>query len=508
MAHSPRILRVAAELVAAAFIFLFLFTACKRLHYPFELDRMESAMMTTVLRVRHGLPLYSAPSMEWVPFLYAPVYFYISAAVSRVVGLGYPALRLVSILSTLGSFGLIYAFVVRETRNHAAALVSVGIFASLYSFTLAWFDVGRVDSLSVFFLLLALYATRFYNPVIAALIWLLAFQTKQTMLPVALIVFLCEWQRPRRMLLGMATFAALAFASVHFFNAHTGGWYSYYVFGASRGLKLIPHMLLLFFPLDLLGPLGIAVALIAIALFIQPPNLRSRAFSFYAFVTAILTGAICFVRAHDGANINAVIPVYVWLSILLGFAIHRILRWSATALPAGSWLVPAVVWLLVSVQMLGHLYRPAQWEPASLASRNAFMVQLKAIPGDVWATNHSYDALLAGKPMHPEMDALDSVLGRSYQPTIDELRKQIETQHFSAIILDRDASVYQPPWLFNQPPFTTNYALQAVAVSGYSGEADQPHMIYLSCSALTAAVPPIDLKAAFINRGNCPAKNP
>src|SRR3984885_6571972 len=140
------------------FVLLFLSVALRRLHYPFELDRLESGMMSSVWRIIHGRPLYSAPSMGGVPFLYAPAFFYLSAALSRVTGLEYSTLRLVSILATLGSFTAVYAFVYRETRRYTAALLSVGLFACLYDFCLGWYDVGRVDSLSVFLFLLALYA--------------------------------------------------------------------------------------------------------------------------------------------------------------------------------------------------------------------------------------------------------------------------------------------------------------------------------------------------------------
>jgi len=48
--------------LSAFLVLLFLFTAFHRLRFPFELDRMESAMMTTVWRVVHGLPVYEKPS--------------------------------------------------------------------------------------------------------------------------------------------------------------------------------------------------------------------------------------------------------------------------------------------------------------------------------------------------------------------------------------------------------------------------------------------------------------
>ena len=92
-----RPLRLASIALSGGFILLFLYVALHRLHYPFELDRMESSMMTSIWRLAHDLPLYGKPSMEWVSFLYAPFYFYCSAFAARFMGLSYAAPRLVSI---------------------------------------------------------------------------------------------------------------------------------------------------------------------------------------------------------------------------------------------------------------------------------------------------------------------------------------------------------------------------------------------------------------------------
>ena len=51
--------------------------------------------------------------------------------------------------------------------------------------------------------------------------------------------------------------------------------------------------------------------------------------------------------------------------------------------------------------------------------------------------NHSYDGILAGKPVHAEMDALDAVLGKPYPATVDEFNRLIAGQHFSVILMDR-----------------------------------------------------------------------
>jgi len=481
---------------------LFLLVAKHRLHYPFELDRMESAMMTSVWRVAHGLPLYGKPSINWAPFLYAPVFFYVSAAVAKVVGLGYAALRIVSIAATVGSAAVIYALVLRETRRHAAALVACGLYVGLYSAVLGWYDVGRVDSLSVFFFLVAIYCTRWTHPLVAALAWLLAFQTKQSILPIALLVFAAEWQRPRRMLLGMGAFAALAMGSVTLLNRVTAGWYSFYVFGASRQIAFQPRLAAMYIPQDLLAPLGIALALIGAALFLAPPTWRGRASSFYAIVSFLIVGGVGFVRAHEGANVNALMPVYAWIAVLFGIAIHRLLQLAENS---GVALAASVVWLFAAMQLGAHVYQPGRFKISAdtLRYRTQFLDALRATPGDVWVVNHSYDSILAGKQPHAEMDALDSVLGRPYQPTIDEVQQDYAAGRFTAVVLDRGPETYSPGWLFNGPLFRAQYGLQIQAPGADQPMvADQPQFVFLPCVALQRP-PVLGLQSAVVNGKNC-----
>ena len=478
---------------SALFILIFLFVALRRLHYPFELDRLESGMMSSVWRIAHGKPLYGPPTMEWVPFLYAPLFFYLSAALTHVIGMGYPALRLVSILSTLGSFALIYAFVFRETRRPAIALTSAGVFAFMYHFCGAWFDLGRVDSLSIFFFLAAMYATRFANPILAGVVWLFAFHSKQTFLPLGLLAFVPLYRNPRRMLLGMGTFGALAFLSVRLLNHATDGWYSFYAYGTTGQLGWNLRDLIYFLPSDIIQPLPILVALIILAFLLHPPRWQSAATMFYGFNTLLLLAAVAFVRAHAGANINAVIPVYAWLSVIGGLAIHRVLSWlaspAAALSPRNLQIASATVWLALSAQLIAHIYPPGQWIPqrSNLAYRNALLESVRATPGDIWLVNHSYDGILAGKPLHPEMDALDAVLGRPYPPTVAEFQQAIATQRFAAVLLDRLPQTYLPAGTFTSPAFRASYGLTAAAPgSDQPMVADQPRYALLPCADLHA----------------------
>src|SRR5579875_3369419 len=398
----PGLLRGLTVSFSVLYILLFVLVAHRRLHYPFEVDRMESGMLTSVWRLRHGYSLYSPPSLTWAPFLYAPLFFYVSAAVTKLIGINYAALRLVSLVATLGSFALIFALVRTETRRHRwqPALFAVGLFAALYPFVLAWYDVGRVDSLSLFFFLAALLATRRTHPTLAAVLWLLAFLTKQTFLPLGFAVFLIDWQRPRRMLTGMITYAVLVAASIAWLQHTSAGWFRYYAFGTGGVIKWSFHSAVMFPFEDLLAPLPVACILIAAAALFTNLRWRDRDGTYFAVVTVLLLGAIGFVRAHVGANLNAIIPLYAWLAVLSGIALDRLLEQpsgrsedpkapSTTSAPHLASALPGVLWLLAFVQLASHLYRPAEVQTGNLAARSAFLNALRATPGDVWVVDHS-----------------------------------------------------------------------------------------------------------------------
>jgi hypothetical protein len=488
-------LRRLACLLAAFFVLLFLFVALRRLHYPFELDRLESGVMTSVWRIRHGYALYSPPTMEWVPFLYAPLYFYLSAWLSHLTGLDYSTLRLISVLATLGSFATIYAFVFRETRRHAAALLAAGLFASMYNVCLGWYDVGRVDSLSVFLFLLALYATRWANPLVAAIVWLLAFHAKQTFLPFGVLAFLPLWRQPRRMVVGIASFLLLAGLSIGLLNHATGGWYSHYAFATTRQLAFIPRDAVLFLPVDIVGPLPAVTALVIFAALLWPPRLRSSSTAFFGFVTVILLGAVGFVRAHAGANINAVTPAYAWIAILSGLAIGRILNWiespPAALTPRSAQLAACALWLALGAQLLAHIYQPGRWVPsrASLAYRNALLDAVRNTPGDVWLVDHTYDGILAGKPLHPDWDALDAVLALPYPAVVADFNRAIAERRYAAILLDYSPESYQPEGSLNGPAIQSSYGLWARSPGADQPNVlDQPQLTLLPCADIGAPI--------------------
>ena len=56
-AQAERVLRWLVVALAGFFVALFVFTAARRLRYPYDLEWVESGVMAAVARIAHGQPL-------------------------------------------------------------------------------------------------------------------------------------------------------------------------------------------------------------------------------------------------------------------------------------------------------------------------------------------------------------------------------------------------------------------------------------------------------------------
>ena len=155
-----KILMAGILALGALYVWGLLWLFSQRLVYPYELDWVEGGMLAAVIEILKGHSLYVEPTISYVPFVYAPLYFYISALVAKIVAPGLLALRLVSVISTLVSLLMIVLIVKGETKSWFWGVVSASLFAGLYPATKYWFDLARVDSLFLMFFLMFLYALR------------------------------------------------------------------------------------------------------------------------------------------------------------------------------------------------------------------------------------------------------------------------------------------------------------------------------------------------------------
>jgi hypothetical protein len=476
--------RRAVVLLALFLGALFLYAAARRLCYPFEVEWIESGMLVTVLRVLHGQGIYVPPTLHYVPYLYAPVYFYLAAAATKLTGIaghGYAGLRLLSALATLGGVAAIYRLVRFWTPQRVAAIAAAGLYAGCYSLADSFFDVGRVDSLFVLFVLLALLAQQRGRPVLAALVWVLAFQTKQTVLPLAIVVLCAELPRPRRFLAAIGTYCLAAGASVTLFNHATGGWYGYYLFQVARGLPVVWRQVALYLPLQVLAPLAVAWVVIGAAVVITRPRWSGDQGLFVAVVSLALFGGTWFVQAHRGASTNAMMPVYAWTAVLFGVAMGRLLSFTQAAQNRRAALL---VTAAVGAQLVALVYNPGAYVPpvGARAASDAFVAKLTTLPGDVYVLNHSYDEVLAGKQIHAEGEALGAVLDAPATPRTNavraELAQALAQRPYSAVVVDS----VEPGKAFHG--FDQRYPLEiSTGLSGYRFITSQAQWFLLPCNA-------------------------
>jgi len=503
-AQAERWLRVCVVGLAGFFVALFVYTAMRRLHYPYDLEWVESGVLASIARITHGQPLYAKPSVDYVPYLYAPLYLYVCAWVTKLTGVSFVAARLVSAMSALATQALLMMYVRRETRSWLAGIAAAGIFASLYFFVEGWFDIGRVDSLFVLLFLLAIYCTRFEHPLIAAFVWVLAFQTKQNALPIAIPFLLLYWERrrPMRMVMALGAYTVLAWGSIAWLNHGSDSWYRFYVFGTVKGLQLVARSAVMYPEEMLLRPLGIIFVVIAAAALMTPVSLRSRRAAFYAAGSLVMYASFWYVRAHHGAVTNAMLPIYLWTLLLFGMALARLMvAMQRGELGGAAWI--NVLLLAVVFQMASQVYGPGTLIPtaAQRADRDKFEQQLQAIPGDVYVVNHSWDAVLAGKQAHAEGEAAGAVIDAGGVESVafkQEMRSAILQHKFAAIAVDAGYKDYAP-WL--TPDELAEYPVRVAVWGSENGRVltSQPVEILLPCSAMTSG-----LAAKIAMPGNSP----
>jgi hypothetical protein len=453
------LLRLALVACSALVMLLFVIVALMRIHYPYELEELEGSVFLTALRVFHGQAIYGPPSLDFIPYMYPPGYYFAAAGLGRMTGMTISTLRALSIVSTLGCFGVIAELVWTETRRVLPAIAAAGLYAGCYTLCAEWFDLGRLDSMFVLLVLLALYATRRAHPVVAAIVWVLAFQTKQSILPIAVLMLCCDWRNTRRTLSGLVTLLVGVAGSIAWLDHATHGWYSFYVFAVPRANADISlRSLAVFWPSELFRPLLLALVIVAAAAVFTRPSLRSVATRVYLAACAVVP-VFWIVFAHGGSTANAMMPVYALLAVLFGISVARLLAW----LPSidAKLAVPATLLLLAAAcaQEAAGVYNPGDYRPyAAMRSSVAASVQtVQALPGEVWVTQHPYYAWLAGKPTHADLVSIHDAM-RAADPTTRaifraELQSALDGYRFSTIVLDQpgaderlDAAAQETAW--------------------------------------------------------------
>jgi hypothetical protein len=445
MVHSDSRLRSALEsavvLFALLYILAYVAIALLRMRYPYELEWLEGGMVAQVDRILAGKKLYGRPSVEFVPFIYTPLYFYVSALVSSVTGVGFFPLRLVSFLSSLGCHWLIYLIVKRETGERFAGILAAGLFAATFRLSGAWFDLARIDSLFLLLLLAGLLLLR-SKPAsttwpLAGLCFALSFMTKQVALPMALpIACYCLLADRRAGLRFAAVLAGVVAGGTLLLNLLHNGWYVYYVFELPAVQERLEVRVLEFWTKDVFGTLALASALALAFLILRAIRFRTIDALFYPFAAAGIVGATWVTRLHAGAWDNALIPVDALVAILTGLFVHEL----GSRAPERPFARAAVLGVVLA-QFVLLLYDPRLQVPsrADHIAGEQLMAAIGQSRGEVFVPDHNYYPMLAGKGAYAHGMAVRDVFRAEDEVAArlrDEFTVVIQAERFDAIIPD------------------------------------------------------------------------
>lgn len=444
---TTRIERLAALVLTGEAIFLIAllaYTTWHRIGFPYELEWLEGWTVESIKRLGEGKSLFVAPTIDWLPYIYTPLYTYVSAGLAEIVGVGFLAPRLVSLASAAGALAFAFAIVRRETRSVPFALVAAGFLAGTYPLSGTWFDVARVDTTFLFFVLAAFWTARSFptarGSLWAGILMALAYLSKQTaLLPLASVSLysLSELRGWKRVVLPCVAGGIIG-GSTLLFSYLSDGWYFYYTItvpslhGFGQEQQLVGY-----WTQDLGWTLAIALGLglvhLARALWMK----RHAYFVFYATATVGMLGAAWTSRLHGGGWINVLQPAHAMLAILFGLALVDLRdltrRWGT---------IGAVAYALPMVQLGLLAYQPAPHIPTAsdVADGDAFIAALTDIEGDVYTPMHAYLPTLAGKRSFVIDGYLLTVLRTGDERVVNELLKEFQeafvNQRFAAVVID------------------------------------------------------------------------
>lgn len=477
-ARLAKVSQLLIVLLAVGYILEFVALASIRMFYPYELEWSESAVFDEIRWIAEGNPLYSPPQLAFLPLAYTPVYFYLSAAVTKIIGLGFLAPRLVSVLATLGCFTFLFVLVYEKTRRYEAGLLAAGLYAASFRFTGAWMDLAKTDSLFLLIVLLAFWVGIRYPRragfLLSGSLFALAYFTKQIALPLvlALAPIALISSRGRNWLQWCSAFA-LGIGIFWLWDASSHGWYSFYTMETLLYHERVLNLRM--FWASLLGKMWPAflLALLYAALEYQSARQRPHGWQGYpwhylgfGFALILVSWSIYFkVWTYD----NAMMPACLGLALLAGLAYGKLfsLEQDATLflLHAPGVYFSGIALCLLQLGLL--FYNPVQQLPSpENRDRTRQFVQFTSqLPGKVWVINHTHFGHLAGKESYFHGVTFGDIVGGSTPPTETDVYRRremaagvfqqaVSEQVFDWIIVDDYNSLWEPYYIeVDQLPF-------------------------------------------------------
>lgn len=353
--HDPmyRVVRIGFWLLLAApaiwQIVLLCWAIGGRFGYASDLEWMEGGVLHGAHRIEEGDGHYPPPSVDFIPFLYTPLYPGLLAVLGSVFGLSYQLGRFISVLSLLGIAAVVLTQGQTASPQHrpaglAGALTALGLFAAAYPFVEGWYDLVRGDTMFLLMITAGTYAlTRWAKDDegpwaqvrigCAGAILGLSFFAKQTgimyVLAAGPIILIYNWRRAPAFV-GAAAFVGLG--GTWLMQRTTGGWFWTYVYeihqahdwNEDRFWKSFDHILLHFRGATAMIVVTLCVVLACAVMRRRlPPSARAFLLWTYMYAVSTVVGAIGW--GTEFAHFNAYMPALLHGAIAAGLALPTLL---------------------------------------------------------------------------------------------------------------------------------------------------------------------------------------
>lgn len=442
---------------------LLVITIFSRAAYPYDLEWMEGGLLAHAWRIDQGLGLYVEPSIDFIPYLYTPLYPGLVATLGKLFGISYGLGRAISIVSTLAIVGFGATAIIRESDEQSrpvavcGAMMAAGLFAAAYPLMDGWYDLVRADTLFLAMVIGGLLGLRVFSREpgrkglaklgACAAVLGLSFFCKQTgVLFVAMGGVVVLATNYRRLPLYVAVTGVIGLGFTALLNSASGGWFWTYVFEVHQAhdfnmdrfwmsfgniLWHFPALTIVVFA----GLIGVAASW----MFHRKRPDGSVALLMWApiFGGSVVVGAIGW--GTQWAHFNAYMPAFATGAIAAGAALPALVgavrSWKTPPLvPIAVGLVFAVA---LAVQLATTMWRPAVFLPtdADRDAGDALVAKIRGVEGDVFVPFHNWYAHLAGKKLYVHrMGIKDVTYGRKWK--VAGLKEAIAGKLFETVILD------------------------------------------------------------------------
>ena len=447
-----------------------------RVAYPYDLEWMEGGLLHHALRIRLGEGIYAPPNVDFIPYLYTPLYPTLLALFGSPFGISYLLGRVISLIGLVGIAGTTIASFAGARQRHlgssaAGVVLALGLFAAYYPYVEGWYDLVRADTFFLFMVTAGIAGlvpwARSDEGIVGhgkvaagAALMALAFFCKQTGIIYVgfggLIVLVVNW---RRVPIYVAMAGLIGLGGSLLLNRSTNGWFWTYVWEIHRAHDFNMDRFYLSFR-NILWHFPAPAVVIAATLVLVgytasrargvPAPARPFVLWTLAYLVSTLVGAIGW--GTEFAHFNAYIPAFLHGALAAGSAVPavvacvRVLGRARRHTEAIATVLALAAAAPLAATCLLERWQPQRFIPtaADVAAGGRLIERLKAIEGDVWMPSHPWYLQLAGKAPHVHRMGIKDVTTRQTR-TIEGLDDKLRSHGFSAIVLDnRDLQTELP----------------------------------------------------------------